>query len=216
MDIFGSGWTDHPERIHAVWNETVTEHDIVLIPGDISWAMTLDEAAEDLAYLGSLSGKIAMIRGNHDYWWSSIGKVRAALPSNVYAIQNDHYALPDGTAVCGTRGWDIPGPESDAHDRKVYQREVGRLELSLQSAKAAGLEPRFAMLHYPPTTRDGRRTEITNLLESYGVELCVYGHLHGPARNGALRGTVRGVQYHLVACDAINFAPVHIAKLTTD
>lgn len=210
MDIFGPGWTDHPERIRNVWLENITEHDIVLIPGDISWAMTLEDAKEDLAYLGSLPGCIVMIRGNHDYWWSSIGKVRAALPANVKALQNDHYALPDGTAICGTRGWDIPVPESDAHDVKLYRREVGRLELSLESVRRAGLDPRIAMLHYPPTMQDGRRTDMTDLLEAYGVQLCVYGHLHGPARRRALNGTVRGVEYRLVACDAIDFAPVHI------
>ena len=213
MDVFGSAWTDHPARIKEAWCRTVREEDLVLVPGDISWAMTLEEAAEDLVYLGSLPGTVVIIRGNHDYWWQAIGKVRRALPPNVVALQNDHFALPDGTAVCGTRGWDLPDDTADPHDEKVYSREVIRLELSLASARAAGLQPRIVMLHYPPTTRDGRRTPITDLMEHNGVEHCVYGHLHGPARSAGVRGQVRGVSYHLVACDAIAFTPVQVTQV---
>lgn len=213
MDIFGEGWLDHPARIRAAWRERVTDDDLVLVPGDISWAMTLEQAQEDLAYLGSLPGSIVMIRGNHDYWWSAIGKVRKALPERVFALQNDHYPLPGGRAVCGTRGWDLPHSATEAHDTAVYRREVGRLELSLQSAVRAGLEPYVVMLHYPPTWADGRRTEITDLLEQYGVSLCVYGHLHGASRRGAVQGTLRGVTYRLAACDAIGFAPLHLLTL---
>lgn len=210
MDIFGDGWAGHPERIRTAWLQRVTEEDVVLVPGDLSWAMTLEEAKEDLAYLGSLPGSIVIIRGNHDYWWSSISQVRAALPQRVFALQNDHFVLPDGTAVCGARGWDLPQPSSDPHDVKIYKREVGRLELSLQSAQRAGLQPRIAMLHYPPTTQDGRRTEVTDLLEEHGVKLCVFGHLHGAARNWALKGMLRGIEYRLVACDAIDFTPLQV------
>lgn len=216
MDVFGDAWADHPERIRQNWLATVGEDDIVLVPGDLSWAMTLAEAEEDLAYLGSLPGTVLLIRGNHDYWWQAIGKVRRALPPGVYALQNDHFALPGRIAVCGTRGWDLPGTDSDPHDVKVYQREVLRLEMSLQSARAAGLEPKIAMLHYPPTTNDGRPTPMTDLLEAYGVSLCVYGHLHGQARRFAVSGTVRGVRYQLVACDAIGFAPLHLARFPVE
>lgn len=212
MDIFGEGWLDHPKRVRAAWIERVDQNDLVLVPGDISWAMTLEEASEDLAYLGSLPGTIVMIRGNHDYWWQAIGRVRQAAPPNVFALQNDHYALPDGTAICGTRGWDHPGPDSTAHDVKIYDREVVRLELSLKSAVRDGLRPRIVLVHYPPTTKDGKKTPITDLLERYGVELCVYGHLHGPARKNGIRGVLRGITYHLVACDAIDFAPVLVAS----
>lgn len=213
MDIFGEGWTDHPERIRQAWQAQVGPDDVVLVPGDISWAMTLEQAREDLAYLGSLPGTIVIIRGNHDYWWSAIGKVRKAVPERVFALQNDHFPLPGGMAVCGTRGWDLPQEGSDPHDLAVYRREVGRLELSLQSAVRAGLRPYVAMLHYPPTTRDGQPTEMTALLEAYGVSICVYGHLHGPARRSAVHGTVRGVTYRLVACDAVGFAPVYLGPV---
>jgi len=175
--------------------------------------MTLEEAADDLAYLGSLPGEVILIRGNHDYWWSAIGKVRKALPPGVHALQNDYYALGK-LAICGTRGWLLPGTEGfGPHDEKVYRREVERLRLSLEAAVKAGLKPAIAMMHYPPAPRTQAPTGFTELLEAYGVQLCVYGHLHGEAQNGALSGTVRGVHYRLVACDAIGFAPLRVAEV---
>lgn len=216
MDIFGEAWKDHPQRIRQQWQKKVGDDDIVLMPGDLSWAMTLDQMTDDFAYLRSLPGTIVLIRGNHDYWWESISKVRATLPSHVFAIQNDYFELPGGIAICGTRGWDIPGERSEPHDAKIYQREVGRLQLSLTAACNAGLKPRIAMLHYPPTTHDGARTPITDLLEQYGVKLCVYGHLHGPARRWGIQGNVRGVTYHLAACDAIGFEPKLLGDVLED
>ena len=214
MDVFGTEWRDHAVRIEASWRKAVGDGDVVLVPGDISWAMKLDEAACDLAFLGRLPGTIVLIRGNHDYWWQGIGKVRAALPCGVHAVQNDHFRLPGGWAVCGSRGWVHPhAPEFTQHDRKIYERELERLELSLESAVRAGLRPGVAMLHFPPAPADGRPTGFTALLERYRVPLCVYGHLHGDARAGALRGEVRGVLYRLVACDAVGFSPALVAEL---
>jgi len=213
MDIFGGRWADHPRRIAANWRERVGPGDVVLVPGDLSWAMTLEEAAEDLAYLGELPGETVLIRGNHDYWWSAIGKVRKALPPGVRAIQNDYVAV-DGVAVCGARGWVLPGSEGfSEHDEKVYRREVERLRLSLESAVKAGLAPAIVMMHYPPAPKSQAPTGFTQLLEAYGVKLCVYGHLHGDAQHGALKGWVRGVYYRLVACDAVGFAPVLVAQV---
>lgn len=214
MDVFGERWAGHGRRIAERWRELVSEEDVVLVPGDISWAMKLDEARDDLAYLGALPGRAVIIRGNHDYWWQAIGKVRRALPPNVAALQNDHVPLGGPWAVCGTRGWVLPGTEGfTEEDRRIYEREVQRLALSLESAAKAGLRPVIAMLHFPPAHRDGAPTEFTRLLEEYGVRLCVYGHLHGEAARGALRGTHRGVHYELVACDAIGFAPKLVAEL---
>lgn len=213
MDIFGSGWTDHPERIRQAWLEVVGPNDWVLMPGDLSWAMTLEEAADDLAYLGGLPGTTVIIRGNHDYWWSAIGKVRRALPPRVYALQNDHVLLPDGTAVCGTRGWDLPSRTDDPHDAKVFQREVQRLRLSLESAVNAEARPRIVMMHYPPMVGSSQSTPFTDLMEEYGVSLCVYGHLHGAGRRVAVEGVHRGVEYRLVACDAIGFRPLYLCSV---
>lgn len=213
MDVFGGHWAEHAERIAAAWLERVSPEDLVLVPGDLSWAMTLDEAREDLDYLGRLPGKILLVRGNHDYWWNGIGKVRKALPANVHAIQNDYVALGQ-IAVCGTRGWTLPGTEGfGPDDEKIYLREIERLRLSLESAVKAGLKPTIAMMHYPPAHRSRAPTGFTELLERFGVRLCVYGHLHGDSQRGALSGPVRGVCYRLVACDAIDFAPVQVGEI---
>lgn len=212
MDVFGSAWENHPQKIREAWREVVSEDDVVLVPGDISWAMTLADAEDDLAYLGSLPGRIIMIRGNHDYWWSGIGKVRRALPPNVSAVQNDHVQLTTEWAVCGTRGWVVPGGPGweEQRDRPIYDREQLRLEMSLQSAVRAGAKHIVAMLHFPPVNDRHEPSGFTRLLERFPVVHCVYGHLHGAAQRGALIGTHGGVKYHLAACDAIGFRPLFI------
>jgi len=139
MDIFGPHWDNHPPKILANWNRVVGAGDLVIVAGDISWAMRLEEAAADLAWVASLPGHKLLIRGNHDYWWSAIGKVRRALPAGMHALQNDHFPW-DGWAVCGTRGWLCPGEEgfNKEEDGKVYRRELQRLKLSLDGARRAG------------------------------------------------------------------------------
>jgi len=214
MNVFGAQWTDHPDRIAAQWRRIVGEGDLVLMPGDLSWAMTLNEAADDLAYLGALPGRIVLIRGNHDYWWEGIGKVRQALPPNVVALQNDFVPLGEGWAICGTRGWDLPGAEGHSEvDDRVFRRELIRLELSLQAAVKQGLKPFAVMLHYPPAWRSGMPTAFTQLLEKHGVQLCVYGHLHGDGIHKGIVGEHRGVTYRLVSCDAIGFAPRLVGRV---
>ncbi|HEX6972084.1 MAG TPA: metallophosphoesterase [Limnochordia bacterium] len=214
MDVFGPKWKNHPERIRRGWLARVQPDDAVLVPGDLSWANDLDEAKPDLAYLAELPGTIILIRGNHDYWWSAIGRVRRALPPNVCAIQNDHVLLPDGTAICGSRGWVLPGSEGfDEHDARIYRREVERLKLSVQHAAKSGAERLIAMLHYPPLPigNPANGSELSEVLEQAGVRVCVYGHLHDEAQQRrAFNGVWRGVMYRLVACDAIDFAPVQV------
>lgn len=212
MDVFGTAWQDHPEVIKEAWLRIVGPDDVVLVPGDISWAMTLEQARDDLAYLGNLSGRLVLIRGNHDYWWNAIGQVRRALPANTQAIQNDHVLLSDELAVCGTRGWTVPGGSGydPATDDRLYAREQHRLELSLESAVAAGATRLIVMLHYPPVNDRHEPSAFTDLMERYPVEHCVYGHLHGPAARRGLTGERNGIHYHLVACDAIGFKPVQI------
>lgn len=215
MDVFGSAWEDHPRVIRDAWMQSVRADDVVLVPGDISWAMTLEQARDDLAYLGKLPGRIILVRGNHDYWWSAIGRVRAALPSNVEAIQNDHVLLADGWAVCGSRGWTVPGgPGYDpAQDEKLYERERQRLQMSLESAVKAGARHLFVMLHYPPVNDRYEPSAFTRLMEEYPVKHCVYGHMHGPSARRALTGERNGIRYHMVACDGIGFRPVLIETL---
>ena len=214
MDVFGYQWHNHPERIEQAWKESVASDDWVLVPGDISWAMRLQEAAEDLAFLGMLPGNIILVRGNHDYWWQGIGKVRQALPPNMYAVQNDYVLLPGGIAVCGTRGWELPSREGvSAHDIRIYEREVTRLRLSLEQGRRSGARRLIAMLHFPPAESGAMPTGFTATLAEFGVDTCVYGHLHGEATRSALKGCHRGIAYHLVAADALDFRPLFLEYL---
>ncbi|GAX90600.1 metallophosphoesterase [Effusibacillus lacus] len=207
MDIFGSKWIDHPAKIKEEWTQTVTRDDWVLIPGDISWAMQLEEAKPDLEFLGALPGKKIMIRGNHDYWWSTISKVRRLLPPDMYAIQNDSIRIGD-IAICGTRGWDCPGGYNfSEHDRQVYEREVSRLELSLKNADPQTKE-RWVMLHYPPTNEKHQESGFIEIMKQYDVSVCIYGHLHGEGHRNALLNERFGIRFQLVACDYLNFRPL--------
>ncbi|NLA46236.1 MAG: hypothetical protein GX866_01685, partial [Firmicutes bacterium] len=209
MDIFGPCWENHAEKIAANWRRLVGGDDLVIVAGDISWAMQLSEAAADLNWIASLPGRKLLLRGNHDYWWSSISKVRAALPPGMAALQNDHYVFEDW-AICGSRGWICPGEEGfdSEHDEKIYRREIGRLELSLESARLAGRERIVAALHYPPFNRQGSPSGFTELLERYGVSYCVYGHIHDEGRDRLFQGERGGVNYIFVAADGVDFTPV--------
>jgi predicted phosphohydrolase len=208
MDVFGIQWRDHVTRLREAWHSVVHSDDWVLVPGDISWAMRLEDVLPDLAYLGDLPGHIVLLRGNHDYWWQGIGKVRQLLPSNVQAIQNDCVLLPDATAVCGARGWDLPSKEGvSAHDIRIYERELQRLRFSLEHGRRSGARRLVAMMHFPPAESGAMPTGFTEILEEYGVALCVYGHLHGEPGRRALQGCYRGVFYQLVAADALGFRP---------
>jgi predicted phosphohydrolase len=222
MDIFGARWAGHPGRLFQNWEATVGPDDIVLVPGDISWGMTLEEALPDLQELDKLPGRKLMIPGNHDYWWESLKKLRALPLSTITFIQNDAVLLPEGAvpgvegrvAVCGSRGWITPGDrawgDDEAHNTKIYNREIGRVKLSLEAGKKAGASAYIVMLHYPPVADDHQSTGFTDLLESWGnVLYCLYGHLHGPgAAYRALQGVRGGVRYRMVACDSIDFTPV--------
>ena len=204
MDIFGPHWENHFERIAADWRARVTEADIVLLPGDLTWAMHLEEALEDLGRVGELPGRKLILRGNHDYWWSSIGRVRRALPEGMYAIQNDVLQL-DGMLFAGSRGWIIPmGDNADENDVRIYNRERLRLEMSLKAARRMDANaPLIAMMHYPPLM--DQVAGFSDILEAYGVCDCVYGHLHGAGLNGAVRGIRGSVRYHQVSCDGLGF-----------
>ncbi|ASS75128.1 phosphohydrolase [Tumebacillus algifaecis] len=211
MDIFGDNWTDHPEKIRAAWEAVVSPDDLVLIPGDISWAMYLDEAKQDLDYVAALPGTKVMIRGNHDYWWASISKVRKALHPSIHALQNDAITIGDVT-IAGVRGWDCPGGYMfDEHDRKVYEREVLRLQMSLDAAMKQKAKHLYVMLHYPPTNEKHHSSGFMEVLAQYPVDQVVYGHLHGKeGHRHALQGLHHGIEFHLTACDFLDFAPLKL------
>lgn len=214
MDVFGEVWTDHVERICSFWREAVRDEDIVLIPGDISWAMRLENAVKDLEDIIALPGKKVFTRGNHDYWWASISKIRQAFSDypEIHFIQNDCVTL-GGFAIAGSRGWTCPQSAGfSKDDEKLYNRELKRLELSLQRAGETGL-PIIAMLHFPPMAENHAPSGFTELFERFGVKKAIYGHLHG--RNSfrqAFEGEMNGVEYRLCSCDYIGFTPILISE----
>ncbi len=213
MDVFGDRWKDYVKKIEEGWKSRVNSDDLVVIPGDISWAISLSETGKDFAWLDKLPGTKVILRGNHDYWWSTITRVRKALPPTIHALQNDHLSW-GGWAICGTRGWICPGePRFDPErDQKIYLRETHRLELSLESAYKEGKEDIVAALHYPPFSSRREESGFTRLLTSYGVKHCLYGHLHGEALEQAYQGNIEGVEYHFVSADALNFTPALIVS----
>ena len=208
MDVFGAAWQDHDKRLAAAWRETVQAEDWVLIPGDISWAMQLEAAMPDLLFLADLPGQKLLMRGNHDYWWSSRTKVKAVLPPGMHTLQNDSLRIGD-VAVCGTRGWNCPGASGfTGADEAIYAREQMRLELSLQAANPDA--DKLVMLHFPPFSERSQTSGFTELIERYGVKTVVYAHLHGAAHRNAFEGERNGVNYIFVAGDYLGFRPTFL------
>ena len=212
MDVFGDHWADHVNRIFTNWRECVTPQDVVLIPGDITWAMQLEAAREDLQAIGTLPGRKILCKGNHDYWWASLSKVRKVLPEGMEALQHTVVDIGDAV-VTGTRGWNF-APEGESlgeEDERVLQRELIRLELGLQAAvKAAQGRPIVVMLHYPPLYDTQRDTSFTRLIGRYPVHAVVYGHLHGQAIHAGFRGEHDGVHYLLASSDSLHFVPAEV------
>jgi len=207
MDIFGRKWDNYVEKICADWNAKVTENDIVLIAGDISWAMSLENAVPDLLFIGALAGHKVILRGNHDYWWKSISGVRAALPQKMYAVQNDAVRIGD-CVICGSRGWTVPETEGvfeSEEDKKIYLREVERLKLSLQAAAKIRREGdrTVCMTHYPPFNLKWEDSDYTRLISGAGIEACVYGHLHGFNTRKEYVAAKGGTRYILSSCDLV-------------
>ncbi len=211
MDIYGGQWVGHVERIRENWLARVSEDDLVLLPGDISWAMKQAEAEADLRWIASLPGQKLLLKGNHDLWWTAVGRLNALDPS-LHFLQNDHYSYGD-YGICGCRGWICPDDsEFTQHDEKIYRREQIRLRLSLDSAVRAGKRQIIALMHFPPAGFSGR-SAFTDIFEEYGVRQVVYGHLHGAeAQRKAIGGAVRGVEYRLVACDYLGCMPVKLVE----
>lgn len=205
MDIFGDHWIGHENKIKASWLKKVSENDAVLIPGDISWAMTLEKAMVDLEWIASLPGTKYLIRGNHDYWWKSITKLNLLFDSMNF-IQNNSFIYME-YVICGARGWICPNDyKFTDHDKKIYLREANRLEMSLKSAKRQGDKEIIAMMHYPPTNEKLEPSLFTEIFEKYNVGHVIYGHLHDEtSHNCGLQGTYNGVNYRLTSCDYLNF-----------
>ena len=206
MNIFG-GWSDYTGRLDTAWRKLVKDRDFVVLPGDISWAMDLSQAKSDFAFLHALPGTKFIIKGNHDYWWNTIKKMNEFLSENGFStirfIHNSAEITGD-IAVCGTRGWfyDL----ADSADKKVLNREVGRLRASIAEALKTGLEP-VVFLHYPPLYGDYRCDEIMDALIEFGIRRCYYGHLHAQSHKKAVTGLHEGVEFRLISADYLKFIP---------
>ncbi|HHX14496.1 MAG TPA: serine/threonine protein phosphatase [Clostridiales bacterium] len=208
MDIYGSQWIRHRERTEAAWRRLIETEDLVLLVGDLSWALKLEEAIPDLQWIADLPGQKVLIKGNHDLWWSSLSKLRK-LDERLFFLQNDYYKAGE-YAICGCRGWICPGDANfTEHDQKIYQRELGRLRLSLEAARSVGETKLICGIHFPPFNDRMEDTGFTELFREFSVQTVVYGHLHGPdAHQKAVQGWRDGVEYRLVACDYLNCTPL--------
>lgn len=206
MDIFGPAWENYVDKIFADWKSKVGEEDIVLLAGDFSWAMKLEDSVADFEMLSNLPGKKVIIRGNHDYWWKSISAVRKILPPNFYAIQNDAFKF-ENVIICGTRLWNLPDDKKKftEEDDKIYKRELIRLRMTLENAKVlqtSECDKIVCMLHYPPYTNKEEDNEITAMMEEFGVTAVVYGHIHAYTKQNLLLEK-NGVTYYLTSCDLV-------------
>jgi uncharacterized protein len=214
MDLFGEQWKDHPQRIADAWDAEVGPEDVVLLPGDLTWARDLHEARPDLAWIGARRGVKFLLRGNHDGWWSTIAKVRRALPPGCHALQNDAFDL-GGVVLVGARGWTAPDdPVAAPSDATIFLRELARLRLSIADAdrRFGRGSPRVAMLHFPPWIAGRSPTAVVGVLRDGGVGTCVYGHLHGADHALGIQGVRDGIRFHLVSADAIGFAPMALLE----
>jgi len=207
MDVF-NGWEGYLPKLERNWRTLIKPEDTVLLAGDISWAMSLEDTKADFAFLQSLPGQKYIIKGNHDYWWTTLNKMNRFLEENgfdtLHILHNSSVEV-DGVSLCGTRGWlnEVQQPE----DEKILNREVGRLKMSLD---AASCEEKLVFLHYPPLYPGQMQSAMTDLLKEYGIKKCYYGHLHGHFIRYAVQGVHDGIEYKLVSADGLGFCPYKI------
>lgn len=209
MDIFGGAWIGYMEKLEQ-GIQKIGENDTTVLLGDLSWALDLEDAKLDFAWIDRIPGRKIIIKGNHDYWWSTATKFYKFCQENhfehQYILNNNYYQYEDW-AICGTRGWFFEEDRSGKHDEKVFKRELMRLESSLQ---AAGALKKMVFLHYPPLYKGYRCDEILELLKKYTVTRCYYGHLHGASHRLAIEGLWDGIEYRLVSADRLQFMPLTV------
>ncbi len=209
MDVFGGGWNGYVEKLRHGF-EGISDQDTVVLCGDLSWGMSLEEAREDFAFLDTLPGRKVILKGNHDYWWTTRRRMESFFAEcgfRSFEILHNDCRLWGETALCGTRGW-FCDEDQNGHNAKIFRRELIRLETSL---KAAGDREKICFLHYPPLYQGYRCGEILELLEKYGVRLCCYGHLHGGSHRLAVTGQQGGTFFRLVSADYLGFRPALIS-----
>ena len=214
MDIF-PGWDDYVGRLKRNWEALVKPNDTVILAGDISWALKLEEVKADFAFLDALPGKKLILKGNHDYWWQTKKKLDDFIEKNGFSslsiLFNNAYRIGD-TVVCGSRGWFFD--DDEGKEKKVLLREAGRLRMSIEAALELGgtSENTVAFLHYPPVTLELQCEEIMDVLKEYGIKKCFFGHLHGPSLKNAVNGVVDGIKFELVSADYLKFCPRLVKK----
>lgn len=212
MNIFGKSWENYVSRLKKNWQNTVSKGDTVVLAGDFSWATYLEESKKDFEFLNALNGRKIMLKGNHDYWWGTLNKMKAFLSengfSNIEFLQNNSFEYKD-ISICGSRGWVIPQLKNSEDDTKIYGRELIRLELSLKSAKYP--ENIAVFTHFPPIMRDFAENEMTEMFKKYNVQKSVFGHIHLSGVKNVFEGEKDGVNYSLVSADYREFVPVKIA-----
>lgn len=230
MAVFGEPWIGYMEKIERHWRERISDSDLVLVAGDISWAKHAEGARADLEFIHRLPGTKLLCKGNHDYWWESQKKVQAVLPSSLHLLHNNAFDWHE-ISVCGTRLWDTPEfnfdefvemrpnprakahfyttPEDDEANEKIFRRELMRLETGLQQL-SPNATYRIAMVHYPPISADLQESRASRLLERYGVDACLFGHIHAVREPSKMFGTRNGVRYLFTAGDALDFVPIRV------
>lgn len=205
MDIFG--WKDYESKIKENWNSKVKENDLVILGGDFSWSMDLEDTYKDFEFIHNLPGKKILIKGNHDYWWGTLTKMKKYINeigfNDINFLYNNSYEF-EGKLICGTRGWNFTDLQED--DEKIYNREIQRLKLSLEDAvKKYGTDKEIIVcLHYPPL-KTNEISDFVRVMEEYNVTKCIYGHLHGPAHKFIVEKNIDNIQYIMTSCDYTNF-----------
>ncbi len=212
MDIFGRRWENYVERIRENWLNKISPEDTVVLGGDFSWATYLEESKKDFEFLEELPGTKILLKGNHDYWWTTASKLTQFTEKegfiSVKFLHNNSYKVED-MGICGTRGWSLDSMNSE-EDKKIYARELIRLRISLDDAKNKGCENLLVFTHYPPVTKPMQQTEFHKILREYGVKKCIYGHLHGISHSAAFTGFEDDVEYILASGDYLGFEPLAI------
>lgn len=217
MDIYGYRWHDHVARLERNWRELVNEDDTVIIAGDISWALKLEDAKYDLDWIDALPGQKVMYKGNHDLWWNGITKLNKMYETITF-VQNDCFAAED-FVVCGTRGWLTPDNDDFKEaDEKIYKRELMRMKSSLEAGKKLSDEladdvEMVAVMHFPPVSKTASFSGFQQMFEDYGIKHVIYGHIHGEdGFKNTIRGNHHGVEYDLISCDFLNCVPKLIER----
>ena len=211
MEIFGDGWENYVERIREGFSG-LTEEDVTVLCGDLSWGMSLEESLEDLRFIDALPGKKLLLKGNHDYWWNTAAKMSRFFAEHELTtldILHNNCRIYGDYALCGTRGWFYELDDRGTHDEKIFLRELGRLETSLQ---AAGDRRKLCFLHYPPLYQGYACSEILEMLKKYEVEACFFGHLHGATHKRAIEGVHHGTAFSLISADYLRFIPKKICE----